>query len=312
VADIEMVQFHPTALAVAGSDPLPLLTEALRGEGAVLVDQRGVRFMVGVHPDAELAPRDIVARANYAQLQAGNIPYLDARAAVGAAFPDRFPTVFSLARAHGIDPRVELMPCSPAAHYCMGGVSADETGRTSLEGLWAVGEAASTGAHGANRLASNSMLEGVVMGRNIAAAVAGQELGTIAAVEVPSSAFAVRPGADDGRADGPLAAHRQLLWERAGVVRDADGLLAGQRAVASLADAAALEVRSRNANVVAGLVFDFALTRRESRGAHFRADFPALDPDLAARRAVAPPPEPTTRLTVHGDRAAPVTLVGQR
>jgi L-aspartate oxidase len=307
VADVEMVQFHPTALAVPGADPLPLLTEALRGEGAVLVNQRGERFMVGVHPDAELAPRDVVARANYAQLRAGNTPYLDARAAVGSAFPDRFPTVFALAGAHGIDPRVDLLPCSPAAHYCMGGVAADEAGRTSLPGLWAVGEAASTGAHGANRLASNSMLEGVVMGCGIAAALAGEAGHPVREVEVPSSAFATGCGSAD-----VLAAHRRLLWERAGVVRDADGLAAGRRAAAELADAAGADVRSRNANAVAGLLFDFALERRESRGAHFRADFPQVDPAFAARRVVAPAPEPTTRLVLHGDRAVPVTLVSHR
>ena len=197
VADLELVQFHPTALDVTRApDPagsastvpgsagagvpaggparLPLLTEALRGEGAVLVDNRGQRYLVGEHADAELAPRDVVARANYRQLQAGLEPCLDARAAVGDAFPQRFPTVFALATAHGLDPRVDLLPVTPAAHYCMGGVAVDDQGRTSRPGLWAAGEVASSGLHGGNRLASNSLLEGLVMGRRVADAVVGR------------------------------------------------------------------------------------------------------------------------------------------
>ncbi|MDH4364530.1 MAG: FAD-binding protein, partial [Acidimicrobiia bacterium] len=182
VADLELVQFHPTALdvtrapgagagVVAGAARLPLLTEALRGEGAVLVNSRGERYLVGEHPDAELAPRDVVARANYRQLQDGLGPCLDARAAVGDAFPHRFPTVFALAMAHELDPRVDLLPVTPAAHYCMGGVAVDDRGRTSRPGLWAAGEVASSGLHGGNRLASNSLLEGLVMGRRVADAV---------------------------------------------------------------------------------------------------------------------------------------------
>ena len=223
LVDLEFVQFHPTALAVQGSDgghrsgasttrgdgvapgasgaspapdtigtsaapgaigarpapdmagasvaagaPLPLLTEALRGEGAVLVDDRGVRFMAAVHPDRELAPRDVVARAIWERLAEGRRIYLDARRAVGERFPERFPTVFALCRQHGLDPRVEPLPVVPAAHYHMGGVAVDARGRTSLPGLWACGEVAATGAHGANRLASNSLLEALVFGARVA------------------------------------------------------------------------------------------------------------------------------------------------
>jgi L-aspartate oxidase len=192
LVDLEFVQFHPTALApspvpgplapkpVLGLDtsagpaafpgaPLPLLTEALRGEGAVLIDDEGTRFMNGEHPDRELAPRDVVARAIWKRLQAGRKVFLDARAAVGERFPQRFPTVFALCRQHGVDPRVEPMPVVPAAHYHMGGVAVDASGRTSLPGLWACGEVAATGAHGANRLASNSLLEALVFGARVAA-----------------------------------------------------------------------------------------------------------------------------------------------
>jgi aspartate oxidase len=147
----------------------------------------------------------------------------------------------------------------------------------------------------------------VVWGRGIAAAIAGEVRAAIDTVEVPASALGVRAGAD-----GPLAEHRRLLWDRAGVVRDADGLAAGRRAVDALAGAAAEEVRARNAGTVAGLVFDFALERRESRGAHHRSDFPASDPVFASRRVVVPMGEPTVRLQLRGERAAPVTLVAPR
>ena len=168
--DIEFVQFHPTALAT-GRDPMSLMTEALRGEGAVLLDEQGRRFMPAVHEDAELAPRDIVARANWRVLQDGGSVFLDATTAVGDSFPERFPTVFRLCQADGIDPRVEPMPAAPAAHYHMGGIATDLSGMSSLPGLWAVGEAARTGVHGANRLASNSLLEGAVFGRRAAESV---------------------------------------------------------------------------------------------------------------------------------------------
>ena len=158
IADAEFMQFHPTAVDV-GRDPAPLATEALRGEGAILVDRDGRRFMGDVDPRLELAPRDVVARAVHAQIVAGRGAFLDATQAVGADFPEQFPAVFAACMAAGVDPRTMPIPVAPAAHYHMGGVSADAEGRTSLEGLYAVGECASTGVHGANRLASNSLLE---------------------------------------------------------------------------------------------------------------------------------------------------------
>ncbi|HVA34253.1 MAG TPA: L-aspartate oxidase, partial [Candidatus Baltobacteraceae bacterium] len=153
LADMEFVQFHPTALAI-GRDPMPLVTEAVRGEGAVLLNDLGERFMLGLHPDAELAPRDVVARAIFEQLSAGRSVGLDARAAIGAHFPQAFPTVFGFCVAAGIDPRVQNIPIAPAAHYHMGGIAVDEWGRASLGRLWACGETSATGVHGANRLAS--------------------------------------------------------------------------------------------------------------------------------------------------------------
>src|SRR5262249_52113973 len=156
IADPEFVQFHPTAMMV-GRDPAPLATEALRGEGAVLVNGNGERFMQALHPLAELAPRDIVARGVFAEIAADRGAFPDARAALGPRCAENFPTVYTACRAAGIDPVTQPIPVAPAAHYHMGGVAVDARGRSSVKGLWAGGEVASTGAHGANRLASNSL-----------------------------------------------------------------------------------------------------------------------------------------------------------
>src|SRR5206468_3134892 len=173
IADPEFVQCHPTAIAV-GRDPAPLATEALRGEGAVLVNARGERFMTAIHKDAELAPRDVVARAIHRQIVSGQKVFLDCREAIGESFADHFPTVFAACHAAGIDPAIQPIPVAPAAHYHMGGIASDEHGRSSLPGLWVVGECAATGLHGANRLASNSLLEGLVFGDRVADDVRGR------------------------------------------------------------------------------------------------------------------------------------------
>src|SRR5215475_3640389 len=177
IADPEFVQFHPTAIMV-GRDPAPLATEALRGEGAILINGEGERFMQARHPLAELAPRDIVARGVFAEIAAGRGAFLDARAALGARFAEKFPTVHASCLAAGIDPAKQPIPVGPAEHYHMGGIAVDAHGRTSLRGLWAGGEVSSTGAHGANRLASNSLLEAVVYAARIADDINGAALGT--------------------------------------------------------------------------------------------------------------------------------------
>src|SRR5579859_8163030 len=173
IADPEFVQFHPTAIDI-GRDPAPLATEALRGEGARLVDASGAPFMKRYHPDAELAPRDVVARAIHRQIVSGEKVFLDCRDAIGAEFPHHFPTVYAACMSGGIDPVKDLIPVAPAAHYHMGGIASDVQGRSSLPGLWVVGECASTGLHGANRLASNSLLEGLIFGARVADDVRGQ------------------------------------------------------------------------------------------------------------------------------------------
>ncbi len=290
LVDLEFVQFHPTALA-AGGDPLPLLTEALRGEGAVLVDGRGRRFMPDEHPQAELAPRDVVARAIWKRQVAGEPVFLDARAALGDRFPERFPTVFALCQEHGLDPRREPMPVTPAAHYHMGGVAVDERGRGSLAGLWACGEVAATGVHGANRLASNSLLEALVFGARVAEDLRAQRpaLKPILRGALPRSSQPVILSAakDLGGGDGAarsgdptlVAAVRRLMWQCVGLVRDARGLRSALAELARLrAEHPQAGGEARNLLALARLVAAAALTRCESRGGHFRADYPAPDP----------------------------------
>ena len=162
LADLEFMQFHPTAIDI-GRDPMPLASEALRGEGAVLIDENGDRFMQGIGR-AELEPRDVVARVLHAHMNKGHRVFLDARAAIGENFAARFPGIHAACIAAGIDPARAPIPVRPAAHYHMGGVAVDARGRSSIEGLWACGEVASTGLHGANRLASNSLLEAAFFG----------------------------------------------------------------------------------------------------------------------------------------------------
>ncbi|MDA8020589.1 MAG: L-aspartate oxidase [Thermoanaerobaculia bacterium] len=285
LADLEFVQFHPTALDVK-SDPLPLATEALRGEGALLVDETGRRFMAEIHPDAELAPRDVVSRGLFFARQNGHRTFLDAREAVGAAFPDRFPTVWQHCQDHGIDPRVEPIPVTPAAHYSMAGVVTDLWGRTSLDGLWACGEVTSTGVHGANRLASNSLLEALVWGDRVARDVGDRLQRPIRSIpgrlEVRHEALIP---ADDPSTRELL---RRLMWAHVGVVRDDEGLdEASRRLDELLMSAQQADAPGELANLltVARLVVTAARYRRESRGGHYRSDHPQSDVAWARRMA---------------------------
>ncbi len=278
VADAEFVQFHPTAIDI-GRDPAPLATEALRGEGAILIDRKGRRFMPDLHKDAELAPRDVVARGVFAEIAAGRGAFLDATQAVGAAFPEKFPNVAAACRSAGIDPARQPIPVAPAEHYHMGGLWTDGHGRTSLPGLWAAGEVASTGLHGANRLASNSLLEAVVYGDRVARDVAA----ALPRLPAPQPAPVIdRPARPDPEAAAKL---RQIMSRHVGVLRDAAGLREALRALSRLRDRAIAEgsIDLRNRAEAAVLIAAAAYLRRESRGGHFRKDFPASDPALARR-----------------------------
>ncbi|UWQ46212.1 L-aspartate oxidase [Leisingera aquaemixtae] len=280
IADPEFVQFHPTAFDI-GEDPAPLATEALRGEGAVLINANGERFMLAAHPDAELAPRDIVARAIFAETQAGRRPMLDTRAALGPEVLTRFPTVAETCARAGIDPVQEPIPVAVAAHYHMGGVEADMKGRTSLKRLWVCGEASSTGLHGANRLASNGLLEALVYARN-----AAQD---IASLDSPPDAEDVRPSFPEGGQDMDQAALetlRQTMTAHAGVRRTGTGLKQALAAIARLEAEQATDENFINMCATATLIAAAALRREESRGGHFRDDFPKADPALAHRTRI--------------------------
>jgi L-aspartate oxidase len=348
LADVEFVQFHPTALAVPGSF---LVSEAVRGDGAVLRNARGERFMLTAHPLAELAPRDVVARAIASEMTATGAPVvLDATAIGAEALERRFPTISAASRAHGFDWSREPVPVAPAAHYWMGGVATDLDGRTSVAGLFAVGEVSCTGVHGANRLASNSLLESLVFAHRAAAAIDADALRGAPAVwrGLPNLAWGAtdaggpeREGAGDeaagagsgggeaagdgsgggtaawgatgfggpereGAASGDLTAGERreptraelhdVMWQHAGVHRSAAGLRAAQDALGGwdirIDDPATATVeRLETANLLqlARVVVDAALAREESRGAHFRADLPGLDPRFAHHLAVAIP-----------------------
>lgn len=257
--DMEFVQFHPTAISV-GLDPMPLATEALRGEGARLIDGEGHPVMAGI-TGGDLAPRDVVARAIFQGRSRGAEVFLDCRGALGARMVGRFPTVAGLCAAAGIDPQRQPIPVRPAAHYHMGGIRVDGSGASTVPGLFACGEVASTGLHGANRLASNSLLEAMAFAPWIAEAVA--------ALPVPHAPVVAEPAL---RRPDDLPPIREVMETRVGVVRDADGL---REAVRRLR----LAARGGSDAALTGLmVAASALSRHESRGAHWRADHPEQAP----------------------------------
>jgi L-aspartate oxidase len=286
MADLEFIQFHPTALDSI-SFPLKLISETVRGEGAILIDETGHRFMAGV-PGAELAPRDVVARAVWRHLAAGHRVFLDAREVPDLDFARRFPVITGFCHAAGVDPVTQPIPIRPAAHYHMGGIAVDLAGRTSVEGLWACGEAASTGLHGANRLASNSLLEAAVCGRLVAESIKGT---------TPHRRGKPRAGVARVAASDPDPV-RKILSRAAGVLRDGDDLAA---AAAELLPLALNRGEASDPACVALMIVVAALRRQESRGAHARTDFPSraahaqrtmlhLNEALAAAREIVPEP----------------------
>lgn len=268
VADLEFFQFHPTSLNVAGH---PLISEAVRGEGAVLRDSSGRRFMTDYHPAGELAPRDVVSRSIALHLAetGGTEVYLDARS-LGADFlARRFPTLNAVTTQAGIDWGREALPVVPAAHYWMGGVLTDTHGRTSLPGLFAVGEVARTGVHGANRLASNSLLEGLVFGARAAEAIVtgGGPWPTVDARRLDLTPGPLDAGRDD---------LRRVMSEHVSILRDEAGLRVASKQLAEWRSTGSSLADRETANLLlcSRLVTSAALLRQESRGAHYRTDFP--------------------------------------
>jgi L-aspartate oxidase len=292
--DLEFFQFHPTAVALKGR-PAFLISEAARGEGAVLRNQSGRRFAFDYHPDGEVAPRDVVARAIWSEMareESRNV-LLDLTHSSRRHLQKRFPTIWRFCSEAGIDISTTPIPVAPAAHYFMGGIRTDVGGRTSLPGLFAAGEVACTGVHGANRLASNSLLEGLVFGRRAALVQHSTFNVQRARFEIPGSsstehAVVAQPGSkqlnsEDQGSQRALSRTglQQLNWRNLGLVRDASGL---ERALAATGHIASDEIESKgrrleddNLRLVSRLMAQAALLRTESRGAHYRDDFPQAD-----------------------------------
>lgn len=316
VADMEFYQFHPTALSIPGV-PRFLLSEALRGEGAYLRNSRMERFMERYHPQLELAPRDVVARAitqeGFEPGSGAALPvFLDMRHVTGIDLTARFPGISWFLRQQGLELKRDLIPARPAAHYLMGGVRTGLDGRSSLPRLYAAGEAACTGVHGANRLASNSLLEGLVFGAR-AAKFMLQETGFTAGGDSrDSSRGAVSSSLS--LIDEQRARLQQMMWRKAGLLRDAEGLRSAADELVEIGERLPVTVERpaielRNLHAVAASIVQAALGREESRGAHFRNDFPRHD-DLRFRKhsvirgdrlafadfTHTPPPEPASRL----------------
>ncbi len=275
LADTEFVQFHPTAIN-ADTDPAPLATEALRGDGATLINKNGTRFMANLNTDAELAPRDIVARAVFRENRDGRGAFLDCRDAIGADFETLFPSVYKKCRDAGIDPVTEPIPVAPAAHFHMGGIHTDAFGRTTLNGLWACGEVASSGAHGANRLASNSLLEAVVFAARVAEDLSQNTVFSTASkrnkkdqIEEIDRAKVIL--SNTHRKD--IKEMRELMDHYVAIERNAQGLKHALARLTQMATKHRNHLTLSNMLTTARIITISALMREESRGGHYRTDF---------------------------------------
>jgi L-aspartate oxidase len=297
LADMEFVQFHPTALAMPGA-PAFLLSEALRGEGAVLRNAMHERFMPRYHEAAELAPRDVVARAIVTEMKRtrSDWVYLDLTALQAEFVRRRFPRIYQTCLSYGVDLTTDLVPVRPAAHYAMGGVRTDLEGRTHIRGLYAAGEVACTGVHGANRLASNSLLEGLVFGARAGKAMVADWVATTSHTHKPglqptATSRATPPAPPCASPDPVRTAVQNLMWEHVGILRDRQGLLQALDRLEQLSPSVPPQLdrpgwETYNLWLLARAVARCALAREESRGSHYRSDFPYRDDERFARHSV--------------------------
>lgn len=276
IADAEFVQFHPTAIDI-NTDPAPLATESLRGEGATIINRFGRRFLLDCDHRAELAPRDIVARKVFESIQQGSGAFLDAREKIGQDFPSRFPAVYASCLTAGIDPITQPIPIAPAAHYHMGGVLTDARGRSSINNLWAIGEVASTGVHGANRLASNSLLEALVFADRVATDIKQRHFSSSEDIDIVS-----HPNIFPIDQSTIIAEIREIMSAYVGVIRSNTGLSFALKRFITLYKMDNTPI-VQNMLITAIFIAAGALTRCESRGAHFREDYPFENPKLACR-----------------------------
>ena len=281
VADVEFVQFHPTVLwqDLANRGQQPLISEAVRGEGAILLNNKNEQFMIGKHPQADLAPRDVVAIEIFNQMQISGQPHVWLDATKVTDFANRFPTIYASCIKNGIDPTKEKIPVAPASHYASGGVLVDLNGKSSVDGLYICGESACTGAHGANRLASNSLLEGLVFGARIAAALSSN----LPAQEQP---------VEDGKSfllDPKILLPLQIaMSEGAGVLRSEASLTKTLQTLAELSKLTSKDPRieaweATNLHLLATVIVKSALLRTESRGSHWRSDYPQTQSNWVSR-----------------------------
>jgi L-aspartate oxidase len=277
LSDMEFVQFHPTAFDI-GIDPAPLATEALRGEGALIVNTKDERFIYNSHKDGELAPRDIVARSIFQEQQKGQKVFLDCRGDLGNRMINDFPTVYQLCRNSGINPSEDKIPISPAAHYHMGGILTDENGKTNIEGLYACGENACSGVHGANRLASNSLLEAIVFGDIIS-----KDIKENMNKSIPNKEVRIDITKSKSLSILKLQELRSIMTEFVGVERDQEGLEKAYNKVKDIYTEYTKNGFLNNSLITSLLIIQSALARKEHRGSHYRKDFPKLNKKLNSR-----------------------------
>ncbi len=272
LTDMEFIQFHPTGLDF-GLDPTPLATEAIRGDGAYLVNQNEERFMLGVHPENELAPRDLVAQNLFKQIEQGNSVFLDCRK-VSNEFETKYPQVASYCQAAGLDPKIDLLPILPVAHYHIGGVKTDLEGKTSIEGLWCCGEVAATGIHGANRLASNSLLESMVFGRIVAKNINSLPIKRVSKINPDFIRMYKEKTKNRIRAKKYIWQLRSSMMRNIGIVRNHSSIVRGLHDILKIErESKGLSAKLNDMILVSKFIIIGAYLRKESRGCHLRSDY---------------------------------------